>query len=925
MTKSTNASIPCENCARTGFPILFTRYGIAYSSTAQGRETLKKITPKAPMQPVPGMKAVSSNVRMLRTGYLYLYLESAVGNEWKGYAVHPHGYVSEFDIDSPTGVKGQKACQRSSHAANASLVWIEDAQHIQTVWYLFNPDPIDPEHLYNVIRPHRTEYMQQFSPKKWLVGDHTQNHSTTVSMLELNIFEYAALTDEKLQRCSEALMYGLMGGNAQERGWGDYEETVEYDKPSVNPNAALMGVTETDTMTVIRRQPGYADVHGQRLRQIKDFLIQNKGAVLACDDALGIAQELGNMQGEAQLLYARWQVEQAPGHHTGVTNEWVFQSALGARNMQELVKQGAVKKVKDRRQMREGTRLPDFDAPFERELMMEVSERRRKGDAEADILRDMQAKRAQRQSEKDLARKETLDRLEHKEMQQAAQAGDSEFEQLFDATGAQAILTQQAKMHTNVDTVLRAIGGDQVASIQSDGFAKAMRRYSDKPEAVNRPGGGAELSMQLAQALAGSETNVAGKAMLKDMDLLGENALGQLLCFHQKELRLALASLEAAVQESQHKLEAATPTTDVSMSNKLANQLRLSTTHISLLDNAQSHINSAQAVDAPALLRKTAWASHVYNLLGARLLAMAKSLPATQLETRMVHSLAVGALATMGRTARREIDTLRVDVQENAKRVELRVRKMQALGNPATRKGQEQALQRARRGAPGTRVAMLGSLFDLCVLVSKGSNAFALQDGRSATELGGQLLQITGGFYALRAQAYEETIFKGVRGVDVYKYKALQQGLDQINLAHLRGLRFTALKFLGPAALVSGVLDAMDAVTSFKRSQFGVMAAQIASAVGSLFTILGFWAGTVALGALGSTAAAWAGAAALLGVVGAVLVIGAIIVIFLLDEEDWIKWLRDNPLNKQRQGQKPIHGNLQETLQKYAAVQKNFG
>lgn len=50
MTKSTDANIPCENCTRTGFPIMFTRYGIAYSATSQGREALKKLTPKAPMQ-----------------------------------------------------------------------------------------------------------------------------------------------------------------------------------------------------------------------------------------------------------------------------------------------------------------------------------------------------------------------------------------------------------------------------------------------------------------------------------------------------------------------------------------------------------------------------------------------------------------------------------------------------------------------------------------------------------------------------------------------------------------------------------------------------------------------------------------------------------------------------------------------------------
>lgn len=924
MTQSTDASIPCENCTRTGFPILFTRYGIAYSATKQEREALKQMTPKAPMQPVPGLSTVSSNVRMLRAGYLYLYLEGSSSNAWKAYAIHEHGYVSEFAIESPASARAQKACQRSSHAGNASLVWLEDAEHIKTVWYLFNPDPLDTAHLYNVIRPHRSKLMKQFSPQKWLAGDHTQAHSTTVSALEINIFEYAALTNEKLQRCSDALMYGLMGSNAQERGWGDYEEAVEYEKPSMNPSAAMIGVTETDTRMLTRRQPGYAEAHGPRLQQIKDFLIQNKGAVLACDDALGIAQELGHMQNEAQLLYTRWQVEQAPGYHYGVTNEWVFQSALGAQSMQELVKQGAAQKVKDRRQMREQMRLPEYDAPFERELMMEAAQRRRNGEAEEDILRAMQAKRAQKQREKDKARQEILDRLEHQEMQQAAQAGDAEFEKLFDVEGAQKIFAEQARVHENAQTVLRAIGRDQVAVLKSDGFAQAMGRYSDKEDAINQPGGGADLSLQLAQAMTGTETNAEGQKLLAETELLGENVLGRLLSLNQEDLRLALAALEAEVQSSQQKLQAATAPQDVSLSNKLANQLRLSASHISLLDNGLSHIDAAQATNAPALLRKTAWASHIYNLLGARTLAMVKSVPASQLEGKMVHSLAVGALATLGRTAQQEIATLRTDVQENAQRIALRAKKLQAVGNPETRKGREQALQRARRGAPGTRVAMLGSLFDLCVLVSKGGNALALQNGRSAAELGGQLLQLTGGFYALRAQAYQETIFKGARGVNIYKYKALQQGLDSINLAHLRGLRSMAFRFLGPAALVFGVLDSIDAYKSAHRGQYAVAVAQMASAVGTVFTAGGFLAGTIALGAAPATAGAWAATAALLGVVGAVLVIGSIAVLMVLSEDEWITWLRDIPLNKARKNQKPIHDDLQETLQKFASVKENI-
>jgi hypothetical protein len=37
-----------------------------------------------------------------------------------------------------------------------------------------------------------------------------------------------------------------------------------------------------------------------------------------------------------------------------------------------------------------------------------------------------------------------------------------------------------------------------------------------------------------------------------------------------------------------------------------------------------------------------------------------------------------------------------------------------------------------------------------------------------------------------------------------------------------------------------------------------------------------------------------------------------------LSEDRWITWLRDIPLNKDRKGKRPIHENLQDTLQELA-------
>ena len=82
----------------------------------------------------------------------------------------------------------------------------------------------------------------------------------------------------------------------------------------------------------------------------------------------------------------------------------------------------------------------------------------------------------------------------------------------------------------------------------------------------------------------------------------------------------------------------------------------------------------------------------------------------------------------------------------------------------------------------------------------------------------------------------------------------------------------------------------------------------------------------VAYGAiLDITLATWSTAAATLGLIGAVLVLGAFVAVSILHEDEWLTWLQDNPLNITRKGQKPIHTNLQSTLQQLANAQAAAG
>ncbi len=34
------------------------------------------------------------------------------------------------------------------------------------------------------------------------------------------------------------------------------------------------------------------------------------------------------------------------------------------------------------------------------------------------------------------------------------------------------------------------------------------------------------------------------------------------------------------------------------------------------------------------------------------------------------------------------------------------------------------------------------------------------------------------------------------------------------------------------------------------------------------------------------------------------------VAVFILSEDEWVAWLRDNPLSKERKGKKPVHDDL---------------
>lgn len=896
---------PCKNCDRTGLPILFTRYAVAYSAQAESMNAIRPLGPTGNLQARPGgvaLKTACYNLRMLRAGYLYIHVDrgdATAGDAWSAYAVHPHGYLTEFPVNLPEQARAQPACEVEVRGANASMVWIRDAGRVKKLWYMFHPDPIDYEHLTQKIEPSLATYMQCFDVAAWANGNLAQADTTQPGQLNGQVVEFSAMTSEAVRNAIEPQLYGLMGSNAIERGWGDYEEEQQF------PQFAITGEPLNTTMTVHHARKGhtYQSAHGARLKKIAQYLQQKGGAVVACDDPLGIAQELGHLQVEAQRPYTQWQKSQAQGCSPGVTNEWAFQTATGAMSLMELVKKGAVDRVN--KGFEEAARI---QAPLPHDPRAAAVEKARRAAARA--------------GHRTRATEQAMYRI------------TSAYDQLFDQEVATRTLAAHYIQYTETETAKSNLCDDQMAWLTAATIDKAIARFSPQDKRVGKAGGGGALTAQLAQCMAGTESNSAGQAWLRRQDLTGNGLLARALCFNSVTLKQTWKKVIEALpaQPAQPKPAATTPASDdlsdqlkiigaraglgdktlgmsdalkeAKMSQAVVAIFERMADKVGLADEAQAFIVKMRPFSDSAILRKTAWPLHLASLLSVKMIQAVNGLPATQLEAIIVRYTALSGLISLGTTARKYGLQMKLPQSDQ-----------DALLHAQRKIAESAHKSDLSARAPNARAAGLAALLDLGQAILKGQQLAAKGDTRTASEMAGSILQGIGSVFDWRAKAYEETVFKGVRALDLATHTAEEAKASMVlHDLQLKKIRFTAFKFLLPAAMVSIFWDVSDAWKSKSRGNTGLARAQVTAAIGSVFVITStLMAVTGPL--LIISPLAWTLAAAILGFVGATMTLAAAVAILLLKEDEWILWLRDNPLNRSRKGKPPVHQSLQDTLQ----------
>ena len=162
----------CQNCTRQGLAILPVRYALL--PEVRGATLPVGFTVDGPAL-APAV--ASYGLRVLRQGYLYVYIETktrsgAAEKRWDCYGVSPGGRLR--GPLAPAEVPGQTAewsCGRTdggSHATKASYITLPDAELITAVYFLFSQDPLSDETRAELAA--NTARMQKIDVPAWLKG-----------------------------------------------------------------------------------------------------------------------------------------------------------------------------------------------------------------------------------------------------------------------------------------------------------------------------------------------------------------------------------------------------------------------------------------------------------------------------------------------------------------------------------------------------------------------------------------------------------------------------------------------------------------------------------------------------------------------------------------------------------------------------------
>ncbi len=839
----------CEQCGRKGLPILFTRYAAGYSSRPEGLSLLDKFKPTGHLQSHPSgiaMKTARYGIRMLRSGYLYVRIERRGFFEWQGYAVHPHGYLYQFPamVLTPEQVQALAMipCQRETRPANNSLVWVEDAQHVKSLWYVFHPDPIEPRHLLGEIAPNVSKYMQRFDVAGWLGGRTSQTDAVQPDQLDKQVLEFAALSDEKVQTVGNEQCFGLMGMTPQEQGWGNYETEETDQQFMAMPDAPPMVIA--DARTVLVTQPTYQQKHGARLEAMRKFLLDNKGAVVACEDALGIGQELSLHHLTAAIPYIEWL---KATDKQGVSNAWKDSASRSVHAIKSALEKKAVAdydgSIDNLRGAREvmGGHYPGSDSQEPIRL------RRPDGTYETITVQELNRRRMAKLDQQ-------IDQRAAKRPDAVKSASDTALTSVtafcnMDAVDAfDAVHREQLKLR---DANMDRIAEDLIAWIKSDSLTdRALGLYNENASSDSAEDG-MRCASQLCTILLQLDTSPKGRAWYEALDLFtphNKNLVWRMLSLNNREISQemegALKQLNRALppddsvpadardtaNDQKAYADALAAIKAMGKTIKNADKINKEAAKImAAIDDYKAGKDKAAAVTkgkaSLAELHKAALESRSAVLLAA-VMGKVRSAPVVKWEAALARAQALLLVNGLGAKAAAYIVEQQQTKLSRQQRTDvflyLTTSIQKKVRNLFNRNGADSAAQEMRVGY------VLCGVNTLAVLPAL-ARAYSRQDPRSLADLTGAASTLVGSLKQVRADFYEKTVFKKVP--DVLAKEAQKAGTTVVAERELLALKAGAARYVAAGTIVGVVVDTVDMVTAGREKDWDLTKAYLARAL----------------------------------------------------------------------------------------------
>lgn len=162
----------CEFCEKKGLPIFPARFAIAPINTRAPRAYGNMLPTGCGDTPISLGDHADYTVRMLRSGYLYLYNEAL--KRWSAWFVTEGGYFMPFEVQqclAPGYLKGREPCSREGHREIASCITISSPKLATDVWLAFS----DVQWTAAVLDRHndaayRARYMRKLNVPELLAG-----------------------------------------------------------------------------------------------------------------------------------------------------------------------------------------------------------------------------------------------------------------------------------------------------------------------------------------------------------------------------------------------------------------------------------------------------------------------------------------------------------------------------------------------------------------------------------------------------------------------------------------------------------------------------------------------------------------------------------------------------------------------------------